>query len=667
MTPKKTSVARVLLDSGLPQLDHLFDYEIPEPLQDEIQIGHRVKVPFRSRQRDSLGYVIELTNESTFKGELATLSQIVSPVRMLTPEVWNLVRAVADRAGGSVADLIRLAVPPRQVRAEKKYLADEAAHETSEDTEGTLELSLSETETNHAARLTGGARISLAVQMAPVRLSTGEWVSAWAYQLARTAVAIRASGSSVIIAVPDYRDLDQVHDTLGSFGVEDHIRLDAKQATGDRYTAFLRALEPTPHIMIGNRSAVYAPAHNLGAILIWDDGDQLFSEPLTPYVHARDAALVRAQQSKAGLLFAAHTPSAEMLRLADMGYVEQQTSGNERPRVLHTGSMAGDERIQGRIPELATRMLREGLSEGPVLVQVATPGYAPVLVCARCRDLAHCRSCRGPIGQTGSGDATCRWCGKVARGNACETCQHTTFEMRGAGSERTAEQFMKMFPEATVIISDGSHQRSRVDARPVVVIATRGAEPLATGGYRAVALLDVDRILGAPSLRAGEDALRWWHGAASMASKGAPVVITGGAGPAVRAFVTGREVEWLQGELRDRATLRFPPFVRVVTLTGARSLVQEAIGAVADVPGLDVLGPTAAADDTVRAIVRFTYGSGAEVASKLRAELVSQAASSSARSRAGRPGQPRRTVLKGALRLRFDDPSAFDEREDETP
>lgn len=663
-TSRLPRVARVLLDSGLPQLDHLFDYGIPESLRAEIRVGQRVKVPFRSRQRDSLGYVIELANESDFAGDLAMLSSLVSPVSMLTPEVWEHVRAVADRAGGSAADLIRLAIPQRHVRAEKAFFAEERDSESTTLSTGVVH---SETEQQHIEALCAGERCALDVQAPPVRLETGEWVSAWAYTIAKTACGIHDSGRSVIIAVPDYRDLDQVHDTLASFGVEHHIRLDSRQSGATRYTHFLHTLEEQPSIVLGNRSAVYAPAHNLGAIVMWDDGDPLFDEPLTPYVHARDAALVRSQQSGAGLLLAAHMRSGEVQRMVDMGYFTGVSYGEERQKIMHSGSLAADERVIGRIPKFATKALRQGLEHGPVLVQVAGPGYATAVVCAQCHDLVRCRSCRGPLGQTATGHQSCRWCGEKARGFSCETCGNNTFEMRGAGSERTAEQFQKMFPETMIIVSDGTHQRSRVDARPAVVVATRGAEPIAAGGYHAVALLDVDRIVGAPSLRAGEDALRWWHGAASLAKREAPVVITGGAGPIVRAFVTGREIDWLRGELSDRQELRFPPAVRVVTVTGARELVQEALETVQDLPGIDVLGPTTAADDTVRAIVRFGYSNGGEVASRLRATLVSQAGSSAARAYTTRKTGSRGGARKGALRLRFDDAQAFDEQGDEHP
>ncbi|TFD75579.1 hypothetical protein E3T48_11680, partial [Cryobacterium fucosi] len=138
-------VARVLIDSPLPQLDHLFDYRIPEELVTLAFPGVRVRVPLRSAGRVADGYLIEVVGASPaaarpgtetaaldgvapdYHGALSPLDSVVSEASVLTAEVWNLARRVADRAAGNAGDIIRLAVPPRQVRVEKAWLAAEAA------------------------------------------------------------------------------------------------------------------------------------------------------------------------------------------------------------------------------------------------------------------------------------------------------------------------------------------------------------------------------------------------------------------------------------------------------------------------------------------------------------------------------------------------------------
>lgn len=111
-----TPVARVVVDSGLAHLDRLFDYAVPASLSDQAQPGVRVRVRFAGRLVD--GWLLERAETSEHVGRLASLAGVVSAERVLTPEVAELARAVADRTAGTLADVLRLAVPPRHGRVE---------------------------------------------------------------------------------------------------------------------------------------------------------------------------------------------------------------------------------------------------------------------------------------------------------------------------------------------------------------------------------------------------------------------------------------------------------------------------------------------------------------------------------------------------------------------
>ncbi len=115
------SVARVAIDSPLPQLDRLFDYSIPDALRETAIPGVRVRVPLRSAGRVADGWLVELGAPGEF--ELSPLDAVVSPVPVLRPEVWTLARRAADRAAGAATDVLRIAIPGRQARVEKAWLA----------------------------------------------------------------------------------------------------------------------------------------------------------------------------------------------------------------------------------------------------------------------------------------------------------------------------------------------------------------------------------------------------------------------------------------------------------------------------------------------------------------------------------------------------------------
>ncbi|HWH26126.1 MAG TPA: primosomal protein N' [Pseudolysinimonas sp.] len=651
------SIARVLVDSPLPQLDRLLDYRIPDHLTGIVP-GVRVTVPLRSARRLATAYVIELGSQQDYPGPLSDIEALVSPVPVLRPEVWRLARAMADRAAGSAADIVRLAVPPRQVRVEKAWLARSEAD--SANSHPAVEArAITDYDSTLTEALVANGRIALKVRPGMSQLDPEIGIGRWAQTLAELAVDTLAKGRTAIVVLPDHRDQDQLAAALATMvPSECVVRVDARQPNPDRYKSLLRASDG-PVVVLGNRSAVYAPASKLGLLVVWNDGDPLLAEPLSPYVHARDAALVRHEQQGGALVIAGHTCSTEVQRLVEMNWLTRISPLGKRrhPRVIPTANLMSQDRLaaQARIPPSAWRAARDGAAEGPVLIQVARPGFAPGLRCTECGDAARCRRCAGPLRQRRSGAApSCAWCGAIETSWACTNCAGTTLRTAGSGSQRTADELGRAFPGARVIVSDGERQLLQVDDRPALVIATRGAEPVARSGYRAVLLLDGERMAARETLRVGEDVLRWWSDAAALAADDAPVVVVGVGGALASALVTWQQSEYARRELEGRRALRFPPAVRMATLLGAPGAVSEALHALPDSVG--VIGTTEV-EGRIRALLRFDYAHGAEVATVIRREIVRQATA----KRKPVPGSPPRGRQPLPLRAHFDDPAPFDE------
>lgn len=668
------SFARVLLDSPLPQLDRLFDYRIPERWREQAQPGVRVLVPLRSAGRQAKGFIIELADEVGYEGVLSELDEVVSAAPVLDPAVYRLVRRAADRSAGVASDLVRLAVPTRQVRVEKSWLArraestDEArardaARPTAPSITGYATEALVPLLTFDAEPLEGGGasrRIALTGIPSLVEVDQATWVPAAMRTLAELAAATLAAGRSAIVSVPDYRDLDHLALCLERLVASDDIaRIDATQPGADRYRAFLRGLEPRPVIIIGNRSALLAPAQALGLIAMWDDGDGLHVEPHAPGIHGRDLALLRQEDSGCSLVLAAHARSTEVQRLIELGWLTPvQPTGRWRRRITPTAQQtAAAESAPARIPSTAWKSVSDALASGPVLVQVARPGYAPRIACAECGETARCTACRGPLGIARAGaSVSCRWCGSVAAQWSCSTCESTRWRTVGRGSARTADELGRAFPGARVVVSDGATPLQSAPGGRTLVVSTRGAEPTVAGGYRAVLLLDGEGMLARESLRVVEDCVRWWCNAAALAAADAPVLLVGVGGAVATALATGHPERVAEAEFADRRALRFPPAVRVAAVAGTPDAVARATMAVDELEGVDVLGPIELEEGRVRAIVRLDYARGAEVAARLKAELVRGAT-----AKAPRPAgaAPRRRVP--ALRVRFDDAEPFDD------
>ncbi len=598
-------VARVLIESSLPHLDRPFDYSVPAALDAVAVPGTRVKVKFNGQEL--AGYLLERTARSDAGHPLVPLHKVLSPVPVLTPAVAELAGRIASRYAGTVSDVLRVAVPPRMAKLEKEFAPDGRLDPELFGTEmfglaTAVSLPSPAAGSVWATYRNGPAFIAhLAAGESPRAVLTalqGYGPGGWPRMVAEAVAAVRISGRGAVVVVPDYRDLDRVESALLEvLPAGDVARLTADDGQTPRYRSFLRVLSGAAGVAVGTRSAAYAPVRNLGLVVCWDDGDDLHIEQRSPYAHSREVLLLRAGQEGAACLLAAHSRSTETERLVASGWaqaVEAERTVLRRtvPRVLNTADSYELEhdplaRI-ARLPGAAWRAAKEGLERGPVLVQVARAGYAPSLVCESCREPARCTACSGPLAIAGPGGSSavpqCRWCSAPAPAWRCGTCNGVRLRRGATGALRTAEELGRAFPGRPVITSSGDQIKATVPQTAALVVATVGAEPVATGGYAAALLLDGDSLLRRENLRAGEDAVRRWFNAAALvrpAHDGGLVVITADDAAGVGALLRWDPAGYASRELALRQELQLPPAVRVASVTGGRTAVGHFTDAIA--------------------------------------------------------------------------------------
>ncbi len=658
-------VARVVLDSFLPHLDRPFDYSVPAELDTAARPGVRVKVKFGGQEL--AGFLIERAAASDAGHPLVPLFKVVSPVPVLAPAVAELAERVAARYAGTVSDVLRVAVPPRMARLEKEFapggVLDPALFSAGA---GSPAANAPEDATGWADYRNGPAFLQhLAAGESPrAALSAlqGFGAAGWPRLVAEAVAAVRRSGRGALIVVPDYRDLDRAETALlACLPADDVARLTAEDGPTPRYRSFLRVLSGAAGVVVGTRSAAYAPVHRLGLVVCWDDGDDLHIEQRSPYAHAREVLLLRAAHEGAACLLAGHARSTEAQRLVESGWafpVEADRAVLRRtvPRVLNTADSFEQERDPlariARLPGAAWRAAKEGLERGPVLVQVARAGYAPSLACERCREPARCTACNGPLAISGpAGSAAvpvCRWCSAAAPQWQCVHCNGVRLRRGATGALRTAEELGRAFPGKPVVNSSGDRVLATVPDTKALVVATVGAEPVAAGGYAAALLLDGDSLLRRENLRAGEDAVRRWFNAAALvrpAADGGVVVITAEDTAGVGALLRWDPAGYAGRELALRQELSLPPAVRIASITGARTAVEHFSQAVqaglakhgivlrsAGPAPLSSSGPVPAVaggerrGEDVRALLFIPYAQATEVTKALRAVKAAAAA-----------------------------------------
>ena len=621
-------IARVLVDVALAHLDRPFDYAVPETMADQAQPGVRVKVRFAGQDVD--GFVIERTDTTDHTGTLQPLRRVVSPEQVLTEEVAALTGAVAGRYAGTRSDVLRLAVPPRHATTEKAPSEPAPAVTTSPDP--TL-----------ARDYTGGPEVleGLAASQSPRAVWSVLPGDDWTVFLAEAVTATAVSGRGALVCLPDHRDVARLDAALTRrLGEGRHVVLAADAGPARRYAAFLAVSRGAVKIVIGTRAAAFAPVRDLGLVAIWDDGDDLFDEPRAPYPHAREVLLMRAQETGSGAVLAAYGRSVEAEYLLRTSWATEvaapRATVRERIAVGVTGDTEQDlirdpGARSARLPSEAIVLLREAVARGPVLVQTPRAGYATRLACNTCRTPALCDTCHGPLRLR---DATqppeCAWCATPAPGWRCGECGDRGLRAPVLGDARTAEEIGRALPGTRVTTSSGDRVLAQVDERPAIVVATPGAEPVASGGYAAVLLLDAWLMLARSDLRATEEAFRRWANAAALvrpASAGGRVLVVGEGGhPGVQALVRWDAGGLARREIDERQSAHLPPASRVATITGEPEDLEGSLAALQLPPGAEVLGPVPiegtweTREETVlRYVVRVPRAKGPELSAALQA------------------------------------------------
>ncbi|MFM6968392.1 MAG: primosomal protein N' [Microbacteriaceae bacterium] len=605
------NIARVLIESPIPRLDRLFDYAIPERLEGTVVTGGRVRVPLGRGSRLVDGYVIERGTEAQQGVVLAEIDSVLGAIPVVTPALWSLVRAVSSRNGGSASDVLRIAIPKRAVRAEKGVEIAPRAVVTPRT----------------------GSKSVIALDAGVVGTDAGPTLRAFE----QIADVVRTATGGVVVVVPDWRDLELLARALN--GV-DHTVWDSTGTPSERYIRYLRVLSGESRIVIGTRSAVYAPVIDLSTLIVVNESDPLLDEPLSPFVHARDAAIVRHGIEGGDLIFASLTPSVDVARFRDLGFVEATTATPQRPTVILANDPTDDSFAgKARIPASAWRAVREALERGPVLIQVARPGFTPAVVCKACRTPHRCARCRSPLGGARDGSTLCRVCGNQPLGISCSHCGGRELAFSGIGSVRTADELGRAFPNTKVVLSDAEHRHLEIPRTKALVVATRGAEPIVEGGFEAVLIVDGDRELQRPGLRTTENCLRWWGSAAAFTSSTGVVVLANVDGAFGAQFSSGQWESVVDTELVDRRALSFPPATRAISVIGSVADLGV-VRALPEVSGHRVMGPVPVAKGH-RIVILADYASSPTVIDAIRAHIVGSKAST--------------------LRLHCDDLDVFDE------
>ena len=579
-------IARIWVETGVDHLDQPYDYLVPEEFSSRVSIGIRVQIPFSHHEVE--GIVISRHSSAQSGAKLKSISKILSNFPVATPSSLKLYERVAHHFAASTNDVLRSAIPPRVASVEKVRNAYEAPRGEKRRSKQRVEF------------------LALAPHISPLQ------------QLA--ALVDLEIGSSLVI-VPDERDLSALallwnENNAGN----EAITLGSSLSRSDRYKNYLDALSSSKRLVIGTRSAIFAPVANLSSIIVYKESSPDYFDPRSPGWNVGDVARMRSSDESLDLLFLSYVPSLNIAREIDqrrIKYIHESHRLNVRAFSPLPAQL---------LPERIFQPVREAIKKGPVLFLVSRKGYASALICGQCRNFALC-ACGGRIKiLAGNKPPQCSHCAQEFSLWRCAWCKSDKQYAAGRGIERASEEIGRAFPGVAVISSSGDSIRNEISDKRCIVIATPGAQPVSINGYSAVVILNALAFFSHDDLAAGERAREMLFETCSLVRKDGQILMAiDDAHPIIAAITQWNPATMIQRELRERSELGLPPFERSAYL---RVTNQEATQLVSGLRSsitsgrlsstISILGPVEIGNSESKIILRFNEEDHESTANFLR-------------------------------------------------
>jgi primosomal protein N' (replication factor Y) len=448
----------------------------------------------------------------------------------------------------------------------------------------------------------------------------------------RLSAAVRAAGGRVLMLVPEIA-LTPVTASLFRQAFRDQVAiLHSGLSDGERHDEWQRIRRGEVGVVVGTRSAVFAPLARVGLIVVDEEHDSSYKQEESPRYHGRDVAIVRAQRENALVVLASATPSMESYHNAMIGRFERvvlERRVGDRPLPSVTVVDMREEYAVAGPDVVLSRALTEAIGarlarEEQVLVLLNRRGFATAVFCRQCAGTLDCPNCSVSLVIHGEGPvrrARCHYCNYSLRVPVtCPVCAGPYLEQSGFGTERVEAEVRRAWPAARVARLDRDAirrkgalasllQRFRHGEIDVLV----GTQMIAKGHdfprVTLVGVVSADVGLGMADFRASERTFQLLTQVAGRAGRGdqAGEAIVQTLYPdhySIQLACKQDYVAFYERELEFRRAMRYPPLLAIVnTIVRSRSFagaMDDAADIVrrlwedADRHGLRILGPAPA-------------------------------------------------------------------------
>ncbi|RJP20393.1 MAG: primosomal protein N' [Candidatus Abyssobacteria bacterium SURF_5] len=467
----------------------------------------------------------------------------------------------------------------------------------------------------------------------------------------KTEVYLRAidfvarKGMGAIVLVPEIALTPQtVSRFRGRFGDSVAV-LHSRLSLGERYDEWRRIKAGILNIVVGARSAIFAPVKNLGLIVVDEEHEASYKQNETPRYQARDVAIMRARDANAVVVLGTATPSLETYHNVELGkYARTELSARVQSQVLPEiqlidlrAAQRGQtvERILS--DELAFKIGEKLARKEQAIIFLNRRGYTPFFLCPKCGVSLGCQHCSVALTYHATENKMkCHYCNSTSPvPQQCPYCGNAKLAKFGTGTERVQEEIENLFPDARIQRMDAdttstkwAHEKIFTAFREGELDILVGTQMLAKGlDFPRVTLVGVvlaDVALNLPDFRAAErtfQLLMQVGGRSGRSHRGGEVIIQT-YNPAHYAIQCAKMHDYrgfYQEEMKLRREVGFPPYRRLMNVLVDSTSQKEALqatrrlaevakqGEAADARTLTIMGPSAAPLAKIKGRYRFRF------------------------------------------------------------
>ncbi|MFA6217256.1 MAG: primosomal protein N' [Candidatus Omnitrophota bacterium] len=543
---------------GLP-LEGPFDYSVPSELEQTIKPGSRVFVNFRAVKM--IGYVVNLSNKTTI-AKVKPILECLDDFPVLNEELLALTREVSQYYCCSWGEAIETALPQGLRKGKRLPLSPAAG------IEGQL----------HTPRV-------LQEHFQPETVLIHDWGGKLRWDRYWEALAlVLERKQTAIVLFPDIKAVqkaqnlitEKLHVPVGVLYREYRTELDE----------WVKIKQGALQIVVGTRSAVFAPVENLGLIIIDEEQDSGFKQDQVPHYHAREVALMRARSQKATCLLSSIAPSLESFFLAQKGTIKSmgvEEKNFPQVKIIDLKNLPMFNRKKALVLSLYVQdaILSAIQAREKILLFINRKGFATFAACQHCGNILKCPRCNiNVVYHYKDNVLSCHYCNyKIKPPEICPQCNSGYIKYSGAGTEKIESELARLFPQAVIKQIEEIEDFDPLSAD--IFVATQSVFKYACATFSLVVVLAIDHEFNRVDFRSSEKAYYILTSLLRLAGQKMVIQTSLPHHYCFSALEQNKPSLFYEEELSMRTQLDFPP-IRHMGLVKIRGAKEEKVKTVSE-------------------------------------------------------------------------------------